>query len=395
MTTSSRARILFLAHRPLTEASYGGGQRTTHIRSAAAEVGEVDTLVVTAAQSCYASDWDNDRTRTLTYRDNAGLLSGVRDRLRVRRWVRATLASSTYDVVIARYLSTALTVPRRYRSRMVFDADDVLKTPDPSRGLAGSAAHLVRAALVHRLLGQVRHVWFVSPRDMDRLGSWGRSQSLLVNAAIVHGGRQGSRERNTLVVVGHHSHAPNREAVEFLLSEVMPELRRRRPDVRLRVIGSVPDECRRRWSAVPNVDVLGFVDDLRAEYDRAASAVAPVRTGGGTQIKVIEALANGCPVITSPFAHSGFSEILRAGRHLYVADSAQDWVDTCVGALDDPDGSQAMAQAAREIVRSRYGVDDMKKHVRTTLAPLIVPAGQPDAPRSHSRPLAGFPPSSR
>lgn len=375
----SSPRILLLAHRPLTDADFGGGQRTSHIRTAAADIGDVDTLVImTDVTPHWARGWDAQRTMTLAGRSGkrAGALL---DHLRVRRRVREVLESTQYDVVIARYLSAGLTVPRRYRDRLILDADDILKTPSRSesgwRGALAVGRSAVRGALLRSLVGQVGHVWFVNARDLTTLGPLARDASLLPNAAIAYDAQGGSREPDSLMIVGHYAHAPNREAVEFLLDGVLPGLREKRPEVVLRIVGSVPPHCGDTWASVPNVQVLGFVEDLGAEYARTALAVAPVHSGGGTQIKLIEALANGCPTVASPFAYAGFSHTVEADRHLYVAGSTQEWIDTCLKAFDDSARSEAMAEAAANVVRSVYGVDAMQERVRRVLLTFLGDAG--------------------
>jgi glycosyltransferase involved in cell wall biosynthesis len=314
------------------------------------------------------------------------------DRLRVRRWVREVLVGGDYDVVVARYLSTALTVPRRFRGRLVFDADDIVKTTPSSagglRGVLATKRASVRRVLVDRLLQQAFHVWFVNPEDLAALGGHARSASLLPNAAMTYQASPVPRDPATLLIVGQYSHEPNREAVDFLVTSVLPGLRAARPDVVLRVVGSVPPDCAARWAGVPGVEVRGFVDDLGPEYARATLAVAPIHSGGGTQIKVIEALANGCPIVVSTFAHRGFAQVLDAGRHLFVAESASQWIDVCLDALGDPGRAEEMAGAASDVVRRTYGVDALRERVRLTMRPLLHPVADaaPHAPAAGAHP---------
>lgn len=375
-------RILFLAHRPLTDASFGGGQRTSHIRSAAGEVGLVDTLVIHCADARHTSrSWDEQRTLTLAFRCAVRRPGALLDRLWVRRRVLEVIRSGNYDVVIARYLSTGLTVPRRYRNRLVLDADDIVKTPVRSGAALGGAVAIARSALretlVRHVMGQVAHVWFVNPRDLTTLGPRAASASLLSNAAITYEGTHVKREPGSMMIVGHYEHAPNREAVEFLLNEVMPDLRESWPGVVLRIVGSVPADSAEKWSSAPDVQVLGFVEDLGAEYARTALALVPVHSGGGTQIKLIEALANGCPTVASRFAHAGFARTVEVDHHLFVAGSAQEWVGMCQRAFEDPASSEAMARAAAEVVRRTHGVAAMQEHVRQTVLALLGEGGRP------------------
>ena len=95
--------------------------------------------------------------------------------------------------------------------------------------------------------------------------------------------------------------------------------------------------------------------------------IAPVISGGGTQIKVIDALAHGRPTLVSSFAHAGFADDLHDGEHLLVASSPQEWIERCIWALRSPEQIATVAERGEAIVRRIYGSERLKALVKDTI----------------------------
>jgi glycosyltransferase involved in cell wall biosynthesis len=105
--------------------------------------------------------------------------------------------------------------------------------------------------------------------------------------------------------------------------------------------------------ADPRVETLGFVEDLSAAYARASCAVVPLRQGGGTPLKLIEALAYGLPVVATPRAVAGLA--VRDGEHLLVADGAEAFAAALVRVLRD--GAPELGVRGRRLVAERYSIE--------------------------------------
>lgn len=155
-----------------------------------------------------------------------------------------------------------------------------------------------------------------------------------------------------LLFTGTLTYPPNAEGALWLAGEVLPRLRSARPDLRLRIVGREPPPSVRRLGVDPAVTVTGWVDDLRPELARAAVVVAPLRSGGGTKLKVVEALAAGRPLVATPVAAEGID--VSDGEHLLIADSAQDFAAAVERLLGDPALAARLGVAGRERVRERY-----------------------------------------
>lgn len=164
-------------------------------------------------------------------------------------------------------------------------------------------------------------------------------------------------------MVGHYGHGPNRDAVDFLITEVLPQLGGL-DGIELHVVGAAPQQ---EWRGRPGVVVRGFVPDLGAEYASAALAVAPVQSGGGTQLKAIEAVVNGCPLVVSEFTYRGLQHSLERQTNLLVAESPVQWAHQVGWVLAHPEQAQEIADRARAKVADEYSAERFGRVVGQTM----------------------------
>lgn len=154
-----------------------------------------------------------------------------------------------------------------------------------------------------------------------------------------------------VLYIGAMSWRPNASAARFLAQDVLPALRSRVPDVRLRIIGRDPLPEVLELRRDPSVEVLGPVPDVVPHLRDAHVLAVPLEAGGGTRLKILEAFAAGLPVVSTPMGCEGLSA--ESGRHLLVA-PRELFVEALAEVLLAPAGVLTMAQAARSLVRERY-----------------------------------------
>ena len=153
------------------------------------------------------------------------------------------------------------------------------------------------------------------------------------------------------VFVANFAYEPNRNGLRFLLEDVFPLVWGELPNARLALVGGGLD---RPASEDARIETLGFVPDLaRDAYGHASCALAPLLQGGGTPLKLIEALAYGLPVIATPRAVAGLE--IRDGEHCLVADTAAEFAAALVAVLRD--GSPELARHGRELAAERYSIE--------------------------------------
>jgi polysaccharide biosynthesis protein PslH len=148
-----------------------------------------------------------------------------------------------------------------------------------------------------------------------------------------------------LLFVGNFVHPPNIDAAIRLAREVLPRVRNARPDVTAEIVGSSPPP-EVRALADETVSVTGAVPSVIPHLDRAAVVVAPIKTGSGVRVKILEALAAGKAIVTTPRAVEGLSA--RPRHELLVAESAEDLAAATLQLLNDPEARIGLARRARE-----------------------------------------------
>jgi polysaccharide biosynthesis protein PslH len=164
-------------------------------------------------------------------------------------------------------------------------------------------------------------------------------------------------DEHRALFVANFSYEPNRNGLRFLLDEVFPRVWAQLPDARLALVGA---GLERPAAADPRVETLGFVEDLGAAYASASCAVVPLLQGGGTPLKLIEALAYGLPVIATPRAAAGLA--LRDGEHCLLAGSADGFASALVRVLGE--GAPELARSGRELAERSYSIEALSELLR-------------------------------
>lgn len=168
-----------------------------------------------------------------------------------------------------------------------------------------------------------------------------------VDPASIPYRRPSSEPGKVLFFVGPMDYRPNADAVRWFISSALPRVRSMVPGVRLRLAGRGTERL-----GGEGVEALGYVDDIGAELAQADAFVAPLRMGGGTRFKVLEAMAAGVPVVSTPIGLSGIAP--EDERHALVARSADEFAAAIVRVLQDRPLAQQLAAAARSMVEARY-----------------------------------------
>ena len=147
------------------------------------------------------------------------------------------------------------------------------------------------------------------------------------------------------------SYGPNADAAAWLVQSILPIVRRERPSVRLAIVGRSPAPAVTALSG-EGVLVTGDVQDVRPWLERASMLVAPLRIGGGTRLKIVEALAMGCPVVTTAVGADGLD--LRSGEHLCLAEGPEALAGAILDLLENRErgAAESIALEGRTTIRA-------------------------------------------
>jgi glycosyltransferase involved in cell wall biosynthesis len=155
----------------------------------------------------------------------------------------------------------------------------------------------------------------------------------------------------TVLFFGLLSYAPNVDGVMHFVQKIWPRVVEAHPEARFKIIGGRPPRSL-RLLAGPRVELTGFVPDLRPHLAAAAAVVVPLRLGGGTRLKVVEAMAMGKAIVSTALGSEGIEAI--PGRDLLIEDQPEAFADALNRLLDDPELAARIGQSARSLAVERY-----------------------------------------
>lgn len=234
-------------------------------------------------------------------------------------------------------------------------------------------------ALLRREQGQALRsfdrVLVASERDRGRLGG-GPELCVIPNGAeIGRGPLPDDADEPTLLLVGTWDYWPNRDGLRYFVEEILPHVRHEVPGVRVLVVGrDVPDSVACLHDG-DRIFVSSNVPDVEPFYRRARACVVPLRLGGGTRIKILEAFALGRPVISTTVGCSGLE--VEPETHLLVADGPADFARCCVRLLRDPGLRSTLAGCARDLVERRYGWGSVRRGMAELATSLLAHPRRP------------------
>lgn len=164
----------------------------------------------------------------------------------------------------------------------------------------------------------------------------------------------GQREPHNLVFTGSMDWLPNHDAIQFFIREIMPRIRQCLPSVSLTVVGRNPyPELIELSKRDPDITVTGRVDDVRPYMERAAAYIVPLRIGGGTRLKIYEAMAMEKPVISTTVGAEGLP--VNHERELLLADTPETFAAAVVRVLSDEALANSLSAHAATLVREHFG----------------------------------------
>jgi glycosyltransferase involved in cell wall biosynthesis len=226
-------------------------------------------------------------------------------------------------------------------------------------------------------LGRADEMWAVSDEDAAVFGATRTADAgprarvrVVPNVVLPRPVPPRSPDPGTALFVGSLWYEPNQLAAGHLV-EVADRLRHQAVAVQWTIVGGQPPaELVAAADRLPNVAVVGYVDDLGERLARAAVAVFPVTIGGGSMLKLLDALRSGCPVLTTPEGARGVAG-LRDGEHVVVRPLGPAFDAAAAAMALDPVAHAAMAERGRRLVEARYSLDALCSIVGRAVADLV------------------------
>ena len=181
----------------------------------------------------------------------------------------------------------------------------------------------------------------------------------------------------SLLFIGIYEYWPNRDAVNYLLREIWPQVRAAVPDARVVIAGPFSEHIESYREAIDGVEFTGFVDDLEALYVRSRVVTCPLRAGSGTRLKILEAASYAKPLVSTSLGAFGID--LRDQKEILIRDTPDAFAQACIELLRDDERCKLLGGAAKRRVDEYYDrgviVEQMKGHL---VSAIEESAGQTD-----------------
>jgi glycosyltransferase involved in cell wall biosynthesis len=288
--------------------------------------------------------------------------------LRNHHLIEKALRENTFDFVLFEHLSTAAAAPMVKRlspkTVRILDAhnvDHLLLAQE----LQKSPDDRIRKAALKKVYWQEHNLsrfvdFFFACSDLDRDIL---SQASGVPGFTVPNGvdcdyfsfdyRPGKSERRKLIFSGWLGTQANQDALSFIADQVWPAIRETLPHLELDVVGGgIPDSLRGRLDAIGALNLVGEVPDMRPYYRQASILLVPLRIGSGTRLKILEAMSQGNPVVSTGKGAEGLS--MEPGRHFLLAETPREFSEAVRSLLREPGKFEKMRIDARAQVEKLY-----------------------------------------
>jgi sugar transferase (PEP-CTERM/EpsH1 system associated) len=301
----------------------------------------------------------------------------------VARQLRELLERESYDVIVCDFFLTGAVIPWDLPTPKVLFTHNVeaqiwLRHFQVSRNpvwkVVSWREYTMIARLERRYLRQADAVLTVSDTDREFFAKYvPREKITTVQTGVdVDYFRPAAAavQPNVLVFTGSMDWMPNEDGILFFVDEILPRIRREIPAAEFWVVGRSPTARVKKLAARDTkIRITGTVDDIRPYMDEAAVYVVPLRIGGGTRIKIFEAMAEGKAVVSTTIGAEGLP--VTAEQNIIIADQPEDFAARTVALMRDKERAGELGRAARRLVEENYSWATVARQFAAVLASVV------------------------
>jgi glycosyltransferase involved in cell wall biosynthesis len=206
---------------------------------------------------------------------------------------------------------------------------------------------------------------------------------LVPNGVDVDVLRPGARDTAGVVFVGSHGWLPNRDAMEYFCDQVLPRIRRSHPELGVTWVGRAPAQVQEAYKARHGVHLTGYVDDIRPYLESAACYIVPLRIGGGTRLKILDAWAMGKAVVSTSVGCEGLEA--HDGENILIRDDPAEFAVAVQQILENDELRDRLGSNARRTAEEIYDWDVIGEEMLREYRALVVGAPAPVVDQRMSR----------
>ena len=386
--------ILYVVNADMERPSFGNEQRTRLIYDALCKLGNVHILDVRKE----GESWQGRKfLQLLPQKGVKRWFNAIWRRMLIRpcrkcivplypfplRWSsEAYFPDIKFDMVIARYLNyVALMALWNVAPKLYVDIDDYpMQVFDTVYAPKLGHFRRVFARMVNKCFSRfvekkLTGCWLANAEQLPMVKTRGKTvflPNIPFDAECAHkqslsNGPCGKEPSEKYIfTVGRMNYGPNYLGIDHFLKTVWPLVHMQIPVLKFKIAGArLPQEYHETWRTIPNVEILGYVDNLAELYSGCIAAVVPISSGGGTCIKMLEALANSRTCISTPFGARGIpNDILAEGRNgIFVYANPAAFVDIVARLMKDEVWRRKCEIAGKAYIDANYSPQQFERAV--------------------------------
>ena len=301
----------------------------------------------------------------------------------VRHRLRALLKQENYDVILCDFAIAAGVIPWDSQTPKVLFTHNVEATiwrrhyevaTNPIWKAVSLREWRKMEAAELRYLRLADHVLTVSQTDRDAFAAFidPRKITVIPTGVDVDYFQPIPVEEapNSLVFTGSMDWLPNEDAILYFVEAVLPLIKQQCPDVSLEVVGRKPSrKLQALAEAEKSIRLTGWVEDIRPFVARGSVCIVPLRIGGGTRLKIFEAMAMAKAVVSTSVGAEGLP--VRSGENIFLADSPKDFADSVISLLRNANERARLGTAARTLVQENYSWAKVAEQFGRTLQDVV------------------------
>ncbi|HOW26140.1 MAG TPA: glycosyltransferase [Bacteroidales bacterium] len=391
-----KIKILFISHHIDPFDDKGGSyQRTNLLLRACTEIADVDVVafhrgVVSKISNCRIVHSDYSSVKHKDPRRIDKLMKVFqpwdpyaifcKDEYKVKV-VRAVLNSNDYDYVVTRYIPKALECGLlEYARKLVIDVDDL---PSDAFWTASFNAKTLRNRLwlklmsinvkitTRRILKKVHFSFSPNPSEVYKYRS-AYLPNIPFHQLITCPEVDFQKTSRRIFFIGDLDYYPNYSGIDHFIEHIYINILNKIPDCEFYICGRISDnELKKKWEAYQGVKVLGFVDELTKEYAESRVVVVPIYHGGGTNIKLLEALQMKRACVATEFATRGYRGLLTHNVDYLVARNDHEFNQFVIELITEEKRNKMLAQNGHEKVSENFSYPAFSGIVRHAFMELM------------------------
>jgi sugar transferase (PEP-CTERM/EpsH1 system associated) len=308
----------------------------------------------------------------------------------VKRELELLLEKETYDILICDFAFTAGAIPWQASCpKIVFTHNVEAQIWKRHFDVAQNPLWKVVAGLEYRrtsrfereCLEKADHVLTVSEQDRDFFAQFIAPEKITAISTGVDTDffrpSADFEQPHSLIFTGSMDWMPNQDAIFYFGREILPRVRAELADLSVHVVGRSPSTRLRSFGERIGMVITGRVDDIRPYVQRAAVYIVPLRVGGGTRLKIFEAMAMGKAVVSTSIGAEGLP--VTHGVDILLADTAEDFAQAVLQLLRSNEERKRLGAAARALVEKKYGWASVAAEVEAVLRRVTAAEGRESA----------------